>query len=145
MCFILSTANICLAISYTKTLMINVSISSKSKLKLDRTEITLSDNPEENATILAGAVNITSNTRTGSSNNTSLEASTDLVNKNGDVIFITRSLVSITNERNEVSWKKVDSNLFQGDIWDTLIINLDYKNNSSGPYWAIVKYTLVTP
>ncbi len=143
--FITTTNNIGWAISDNKTLMIKVSISSKSKLGLDRTDIILSDDPEANATILADSVNVTSKTRTGSLNGTSLEASTDLVNKNGDIIPITKTLVSTTNERNEVYWKKVDGNLFQGDIWDTLIMNLDYKNNNVGPYSAIIKYTLVTP
>jgi hypothetical protein len=144
-CLFFLTTNISWAISSNKALIININIASKSKLGLNSTNITLSDDPEVNTTILTDLANVTSKTRTGSSIITSLNASIDLINRNGDVIPITKTLASATNEKDEISWKKVDGNLFQGDIMDTLIMNLDYKNNNGGPYSAVVKYTLVTP
>jgi hypothetical protein len=145
MCLIFAIPNLGWAASDSKTLQIKVKIKSKSKLGLDRSDITLSDDPEENAAILTEPVNVISKTRTGGVNQTSLEASTDLVSTNGDVIPLTTTVATTTNTITEISWQKVDSNLFQGDIWDTLVMNLDYKNHTVGPYAAVVKYTLITP
>lgn len=137
--------NILLAISDNKNLMIKFTVSPKSKLSLNTTDIRLSDDPEYNATILADKMNVISSIKTGGVNLSSLEASTELINNNGDVIPLDKKVASINNKMNGVDWKKLNDNFFQADIFDTLIMNLEYKNNNTGPYWAIIKYTLVTP
>jgi hypothetical protein len=143
--FIILISKNCLAISQTQNLLIRAAISSKSKMVIDRTNITLSNDPEINAKILFDLVNITSKTKTGRVSESTLEASTDLVNNSGDNILLQKTLFPKTNVGTEISWKKTESNFFQGDIWDALILNVNYNYNTAGPYSVIVKYTLVTP
>jgi hypothetical protein len=134
-----------LAISQTQNLLITATISSKSKIVLVRTNITLSNDPEITANILSDIINITSKTKTGRLSETSLEASTDLVNNSGDNIPFQKTLFPKANDGSEIFWKKATSNFFQADIWDALIMNVNYQNNTAGPYSVIVRYTLITP
>jgi hypothetical protein len=69
----------------------------------------------------------------------------DLVNVRADTIPLNKTIISSTNQDFELSWKKMAKNLFQGDVWDALIMNLNYQDNIAGPYSTIVRYTLVTP
>jgi hypothetical protein len=143
--FIIPISKNCLAISQTQNLLITATISSKSKIIIDRTDITLSNDPEINTNILTDSINIISKTKTGKLSENNLEASTELLNNSGDIIILSRSLYSSINKSDEISWKKADRTLFQGDVWDTLIMHLNYQNNAPGPYSAVLKYTLITP
>jgi hypothetical protein len=135
----------CLAISQSQNLTITVKISNKSRIAVDRTEITLSNDPQKNANILTDFINISSETKTGSSSETSLETSAELIGKNGNIIPLKKTSSSYSGPRTKISWKRSDSNLFQGDIWDALIENVSYQDNTTGPYVPIIKYTLITP
>jgi hypothetical protein len=135
----------CLAISQSQNLTITVKILNKSKIAVERTEITLSNDPLVNTDILSDFINISSETKTGSSSETSLETSAELVGKNGNIIPLKKTSSSYNGARTKIAWKRSDSNLFQGDIWDALIENVNYPNNTTGPYAPILRYTLITP
>jgi hypothetical protein len=143
--FIFLVTNNCWAISQTQNLLIKVNITSKSKMVLDRTNITLSNDPEVNTDILMNPIQIISKTKTGVLSETTIEVSADLVNVRADAIPMNKTIISSTNQDIELAWKKVAKNLFQGDVWDALILNLNYQDDIAGPYSTIVRYTLVTP
>jgi hypothetical protein len=143
--FIIPVTKNCLAISHSQNLLVSVTISAKSKIAIDRTEITLSNDPEANAALLSDFINISSETKTGRASETSLETSAELVSKHGDSIPLKKTSSTYSGERIKISWKRSDSNPFQGDIWDALIENVSYQNTTTGPYAPIINYTLITP
>jgi hypothetical protein len=143
--FIIPVSTHCLAISHSQNLQINVNISAKSKIAIDRTEIPLSNDPQVNTSMLSDFINISSETKTGRASETSLETAAELVSKNGDSIPLKKTSSTFSGAMAKISWKRSDSSPFQGDIWDALIENVSYQNNTTGPYVPILKYTLITP
>lgn len=131
--------------SDNNNLLIKFTVSSKSKIKLAQTDIALTADPEENIAILSESADIVTQTRTGGISATTLAAATELVSSRGTVMPLHRTVLAGVSGRGQTSWREVDPDLFGGDLWEALIMNVDFRDQPEGPAVAVLTYTLTTP
>ncbi len=139
-------ADITLAASNNKNLVISFTRLTKSKITLNNTELTVSADPASNIDMLSDSSNITTKIRTGGPSAATLEAATALVKSSGAAIPVAKTvLAGISGAGGEASWREVEGNFFHSDLWDVLVLHTEFNDCPEGPAAVQLTYTLSSP